>query len=620
MILVVANLSRFVQHAELDLSEHAGRTPVEMFGRVEFPAIGATPYFLTMGPHEFIWFTLESPAVGEADQPVRPGALPALPAADSVAALVESAEDALTGVLVRWMRARRWFRGKARSVKEARVRDAIEIPFGGGDALAVLLEVDYTEGDPDVYLVPLAIRNPSAAASLLARQPGAGIARLRAPGARTNSAFLIDAMAVPDVATALYETIRDRRRLRGRAGELVGRPYASLRPVADGDRALRPVPIRSEQSNSSIVLGERLILKLYRIMAAGTNPDLEVGRFLTERGFARVPAVAGALEYRGPGGEPGTAAILQAFVPNQGDMFEYTLDALGGYFERAAALPVPPPLDGLGSAALLEASRTAPPGLALDTIQSYLDAARLLGIRTGELHRALASERHDPDFAPEAFTELYQRSVYQSIHATSRQGLRLLGRRLSTLAGPALEAANEVLAMADRIDERLRALYAHRLDGERIRVHGDYHAGQVLHTGRDFLIIDFEGEPARPLGERRLKRSPLVDVAGMIRSFHYAAYGSLLLAEIGASIRGEDAEALVPWVRFWYRWVSAAFLDGYQGATDGAAFLPADPADRAVLLDAFLIQKACYELVYELNNRPDWVAIPLRGIIDLVER
>jgi maltose alpha-D-glucosyltransferase/alpha-amylase len=494
------------------------------------------------------------------------------------------------------------------------------VPCGAAEALTILFDVEYTEGDPEVYVIPLAIRGRSAAQSILGRHPGAVVARLRGPGARPDAGYLIDATVLPEVSTALLDAIRGRRRLRGRAVELIGRAYPPLRSLAgNGTRPLRPVPIRSEQSNSSIVLGDRLILKLYRILAAGTNPDLEIGRFLTERGFERVPAVAGAIEYRGPDGATGTAAILQAFVPNQRDMFEFTLDALGGYFERAAALPEPPPPGSLDSAALLEASRSAPPDVAVETIQSYLDTVRLLGTRTGELHRVLASEPDDPAFTPEPFTELYQRSVYQSIHATSRQGLRLLSRRASTLTGPAVEAANEVLGVAAEIDARLRALYGHKLDGERIRVHGDYHAGRVLHTGRDFLIIDFEGEPARPLGERRLKRSPLVDVAGMIRSFHYAAYGSLLHAELGASIRQEDAQALVPWVRFWYRWVSA-FLDGYESATEGTAFLPAGAADRALLFDAFLIQKACYELVYELNNRPDWVAIPLRGILELLGR
>jgi len=618
-ILVLANLSRFAQHAELDLSAHEGRVPVEMFGRVEFPTIGQNPYFMTLGPHEFLWFSLDAPAAAEDVAPTTPEDLPALPAADSVRDLLDRSGDQLVSVLTRWVRPRRWFRGKARKVKDARVRDAIGVPYGSREALVVLFEVDYTEGEPETYVMPLAIRGPAARDTLLADQPAAGIARLPASRGRSG-AYLVDATALPDFATAIHAAIRDRQRFKGRAGELTGRPFQAMRSRGGtADRPLKAMPIRSEQSNSSIILGDRYILKLYRIIAAGTNPDLEVGRFLTERGFEHVPAVAGAIEYRAPGGPPGTAAILQQFVSNQGDLFEYTLDAVGGYFERAAAFALPPGSGPLGSAALLEAARTDPPDVALDAIQSYLDTARLLGTRTGELHRVLASERRDPDFAPEPFTELYQRSIYQAILATSRNGLRLLSRRRGTLSPAAAATADLLLGVTDGIDTRLRALYAHKMDGERIRVHGDYHLGQVLHTGRDLLIIDFEGEPARPLGERRLKRSPLVDVAGMIRSFQYASYGTLIRTELGMPIRDEDAEALMPWVRYWYRWVSAAFLRGYLEQTEGASFLPSQDEDRATLLDAFLIQKACYELVYELNNRPDWVAIPLRGLLELLE-
>ena len=235
------------------------------------------------------------------------------------------------------------------------------------------------------------------------------------------------------------------------------------------------------------------------------------------------------------------------------------------------------------------------------------------------MHAALASETRDPAFAPEPFTEHYQRSVYQSIHTLSRNNLRLLGRVAESLPPGAAHDAKVVLASHGTVDARLRALLSHRFGGQRIRVHGDFHAGQVLHTGRDLVIIDFEGEPARPLSERRLKRSALRDVAGMIRSFHYAAYGSLLHPGLVPNVREEDAPALEPWVRVWYRWVSAAYLLGYREATAGAAFLPSDMGEWATVLDAMLFHKAFYELGYELNNRPDWVAIPLRGIAQLLE-
>ncbi len=349
------------------------------------------------------------------------------------------------------------------------------------------------------------------------------------------------------------------------------------------------------------------------------NPDLEIGRYLTERGFAAVPPVLGALEYADAEGSRGVAAIAQGFVPNQGDVFNYTLDALGDYIELVVAESAPPAVGPLTAAALLAASTAEPPELAIRTVGSYLDLPHLLGVRTGELHTVLASERTDPAFTPEPFSEHYQRSIYQSIHGMSRQSLRLLSRQGDALPEAAQLDARSVLESHGAVETRLRGLMSHRFGGMRIRVHGDYHMGQVLHTGRDVVIIDFEGEPARPLSERRLKRTPLRDLAGMIRSFHYAAYGSLLHPSLGPNIREEDALALEPWVRAWYGWVSAAFLRGYREATRDTDFLPADDHEWAVLLDAMLLHKAFYELGYELNNRPDWVSIPLRGIAQLLE-
>jgi maltose alpha-D-glucosyltransferase/alpha-amylase len=516
------------------------------------------------------------------------------------------------------MKARRWYRGKARTVRSTQIREAIPVPIGRQRAAAILMEVNYTEGDPELYDLPVAVVRGEAAERLLHEAPHAVIAWIAPTDVHEEDAFLVDAAHVPEFALALLDVVGDRRRLRGGRVELIGRPERSFRELRGrDDNALVPAPIRSEQSNTSVVLGDRLILKLYRSLENGSNPDLEVGRFLTERGFGRVPGVAGSLEYRSADGAVGTAAILQQFVPNEGDVFRYTLDTLATYFERSVAVRLAPEPGGLSTSLLLDAAREDLPETAREAIGAYLDISELLGVRTGELHAALASEPSDPAFAPEPFTELYQRSIYQSIQATVRQSLRLLASRRHTLEPRAAEDAERVLDRGADVDQRLRGLLGRRLGGTRIRHHGDFHTGQVLYTGRDLVIIDFEGEPARPLGERRLKRSALTDVAGMLRSFHYAVHGSLVRAELGPTIREEDVPALEPWVRWWYRWVGTSYLRGYRRATAGTTFLPEAEADWLVLLDAFLLQKAFYELSYELSNRPAWVAIPLRGIVEL---
>ncbi len=620
-ILVVANLSRFVQPVALDLAEFAGHVPVEMMGRVDLPPVGDDPYPLTLGPHAFMWFELTPPAIAASTPDAgEPDQLPVLPAAETVIDLLEGARVApVTRVLTTWIRDRRWFRSRTRRIKAVVIVDVVPVKLADRTAAVALLEVDYTEGDAELYLVPLTTMTPSEAAPIVAASPHAAIGRIPPPARGEAERLLVDATLDPAFMLALLDAVGERRRLRGRGGELAGKPEKTFRAVVGTDRAsLVPSAIRGEQSNSSTIFGDRAILKLYRVMQPGINPDLEVGRVLTERGFEQTPAIAGSVAYRADDGRSMTAALVNAFVPNQGNLFTHTLAELGGFFERAAAMPQPAGGGDADPAALLVAARQAVPADVRGAVNAYLEMARLAGTRTGELHRTLAGADADPAFAPEPFSELYQRSLYQSIGGSTRRTMDLLQRRQGELPPGAATDAMLVLERRTAIDSRLRVLLGHKFGGMRIRTHGDLHAEQILNTGRDLVIIDFEGEPTRPLSERRLKRSALRDVAGMLRSFHYASYGSLLRPEMGAAIRPQDVEALDGWVRTWNRWVGAMFLAGYQEATDGASFLPSDEREWAALLDAFLLEKACYELTYELNNRPDWVAIPIRGILQLL--
>jgi maltose alpha-D-glucosyltransferase / alpha-amylase len=256
--------------------------------------------------------------------------------------------------------------------------------------------------------------------------------------------------------------------------------------------------------------------------------------------------------------------------------------------------------------------------LATDMIGTYLEAARLLGERTAALHLALASEPDDPSFRPEPFTPHAQRGLFQSLRNLTRQNLQLLSLRLRSLPPEVQAPAQHVLGLEGGIIQRFQSIYGRRLPAVRIRQHGDYHLGQVLYTGKDFLIIDFEGEPAIALSERRLKRSPLRDVAGMIRSFHYAAHAALGRQVEHGTLPLAQLAAAAAWAPFWSRWVSAVFFQAYRAAAGPAPFLPPSDEDLQIMLNAYLLRKAIYELGYELNHRPDWVRIPLQGILDLM--
>ncbi|HEY3082152.1 MAG TPA: maltose alpha-D-glucosyltransferase [Chloroflexota bacterium] len=615
-MLVVANLSRFVQYVELDLAAFRGATPVELFGQTRFPPIGELPYLLTLGPHTFYWFVLE-PVQPRAELPAT---LPLLQTDGSWERLADGSADAARAGLARalptYLRARRWFGGKSRPIRSARVRGSLPLALRGGSAHLALVQVAYAEGDDETYVLPLAFAQGEGAERLVAEQPHAVVALVRC---REGEGVLHDALAEPELPRALLAAIAGRRTAKGAAGELVAATTGALRALRRaGGFDLEPQLARGEQSNSSIVYGERYILKLFRKLEAGPNPDAEIGRLLTERGFPNTAPVVGTLELRQSRSSTALLGILHGFVPDAEDAWSHTLDVLGRYFEQAVALEQPPSEPPASAAALLERAAAEPTEEARAAIGVYLEEAALLGQRTGELHVALAAGS-DPAFAPEPFGTLYQRSLYQSLRSSATETFDLLRRGLGGLPEAAQDEARRVLETERATVGRYGGLLRGRIDAQRTRVHGDYHLGQVLYNGHDFVILDFEGEPARPLGERRIKRSPLRDVAGMIRSFHYASRALFTGQGPTASVRPEDVERLEPWARYWYGSVSAAFLRGYLAAAAAGRFLPSSREELTLLLDVFLLEKALYELGYELNNRPDWALLPLRGIRQLLE-
>ncbi|NJD27953.1 MAG: maltose alpha-D-glucosyltransferase [Chloroflexi bacterium] len=616
-LLVVANLARYAQWARLDLSAFEGLVPVELFGSIEFPPIGSDPYTLTLGPHGFLWFSLETRHPVEI-VPASATELPALPRPRALRDLVTGEGAArLAPVVGRWIRGRRWFRGKAKTVTATDIVDGFPVELPGREAVIALVRVAYVEGEPELYAVPLTIAEGALADRLRRESLPAVVARIDGDGAVRS--LLIDASVDEAFADALLGAIGGRRRLKGRRGEIVGVPTRGFRGLrGPGAEPLSAVPVRAEQSNTSIVYGDRLILKLYRALEDGENPDLEIGRFLTERAFPNVPAVAGALEYRRPGAAPATFAILQAFVPNEGDLWDVTLDAVNRYLESALTRPEPPSVEAITPALLLERASATPPEEVQQLIGGYPDTAWLLGRRLGELHSVLADPDGPAAFAPEPMAPFHQRSLYQSIRASIQESMRLLERRRGTIADELLPLVEATLAASPNLEARLRPLLERRLGGMRIRCHGDFHAGQTLFTGRDIMLIDFEGEPARPLSERRLKRPALTDVAGMLSSYRYAASTPV----VERRLRGETDDELATvsaWTRLWFGWVAAAFLRGYREATAGAAFLPRTDDAVAALLEVLLIQKGAYELRYELESRPDWVGVPLTGLLALLE-
>ncbi len=616
ILLIVANLSRFVQPAELDLSEFNGRIPVEMIGRTDFPAIGELPYFITLGPHSFYWFQLESPA-----EPIVAGA----PASGSLAGIPHLSLDEMWVTLLEpeylyslandivspFLAGQRWFRGKAKDLTACRAADWCKL---GASFYFFLIDVQYSQNGEETYVMPLKIFQGVGAQALAAELPDSVMAFVKN---WRGEGILYDALMDKASCEVLFTALRDGRRYpTAGGGTLEMAPTVAFEELTGLDSPCTSVrKLGAEQSNTSIILGDTFILKLYRQLEQGINPDVEMSLFLTEQAqFKGVARVAGTIQYRNASGHGSTVAMIQEFIAGAKDGWSVAQAASADYYRHAKSLSAngaQPPIAGLP---LIDACRTDPPAMLMEMSGEFLRQVRALGRRTAEFHLALAGATNNQDFKPAKASRAYVEQLAASISHEIGEALSLLNAKMGELPPHLHTRADLVLAEGPSLLGEIERLPETTGDfGTLIRIHGDYHLGQVLETGSgEFILLDFEGEPIRPLAERRRKGSPLKDLAGMIRSLHYAAHTPYF----SEASDQDNEERLAPWREAWQQWTSAVFLGAYLDTATGAPFLPA--ANLDLLLQCFLLEKIFYELRYELGNRPDWVAIPLAGIVDIL--
>ncbi|MDO1445611.1 maltose alpha-D-glucosyltransferase [Rhodocytophaga aerolata] len=616
-ILVIANLSRFSQAVELDLPSYKGFIPIEVFSQNRFPAIKEEPYLFTLGSHAYYWFLLQDERVQlgqglDTDTPQLN--------LTTWESMVESAnmQRLQQKVLPAYIKSCRWFGGKARTVQSMKVLENIAIPFNKETASMLIVEVSYNEGLPEMYMLPIAFATGDLEKKLRDGCPKSVIATISVKG---EKGVLYDAVYNEEFQGALFTMMAKKRRLKDRGdAELVF--YAAKETESLLKQKGAKVTSRllsAEQSNTSITFENTFFLKLYRKLDRVLNPDVEISQYLTDKAtYSQTPRFIGAIEHQLPRQAPISIGMMQEMVPNQGDAWEYFSDSLQRYFERVLSdghfKDIIAPVGNLSEPVSFE---DTPPLLQNLIGGAYVERVHLLGRRTAELHLALAAHPDEKNFEPEAFSLHYQRSLYSSLQSLVRGSYQSMEKNMKNLPANVKAEAEEVLSMRNDILKNMQRIFAHKIDTDKIRTHGDYHLGQVLFTGKDFVIIDFEGEPARSFSERRLKRSPLRDVAGMIRSFHYAAYNALLKHP---SVREEDTPYLVQWAEQWYHYISGYYLKSYLEYTSGQNFIPKKKEDFDMLLQVFLLEKAVYELGYELNNRPDWVLIPIKGIKSIMSK
>jgi maltose alpha-D-glucosyltransferase / alpha-amylase len=608
-LLIVINLSRFSQSVDLDLKEYSGYIPQEVFSQNNFSIIKDVPYTVTLGPHDHFWFLLKKQETTPAETLQKSPKI----------RLERSWKDIFNhrnirrleaDILPQYLRECRWFGGKSRIIRTIRISDVFAFDAKKDVIKLLFLKVNYTLGAPETYLLPLSFVYAAEAKKETGDFHKGIICRLFI---NRREGFLFDAVHSRRLHELLLNVIIKRRRLRGDGVTLLGKPGKKIKSLLkDAGKIFPSAILNAEQSNTSILYGDTFFMKLFRKLEPGINPDIEITKYLTEeRNSLIVPPFAGHIDYVNSDKEAMSICLLQSYIACESDAWKYTLSHIKDYFHLVLSE------DGKSHGSVEKniprarygRLKAADPGRLIEGI--YLEMIKKLGQRTGEMHINLSEDTQNSNFKPEMFSLLYQRSVYQAMGSQERAVFSLLTKNLEKLPEGVRQEAKVVLSNEKKIIQRLKLIMETKYSAKKIRIHGDYHLGQVLFTGKDFVIIDFEGEPARPISERRLKCSAIRDIAGMLRSFHYAAYVTLLLDE---SIREEDVALLESAAEAWYSRVSSVFVEAYFDTIGKAEFLPKSDVEFSNLLQIYLLDKAMYELGYELNNRPEWVIIPLRGI------
>lgn len=606
-ILVLANLSRFSQPAEMDLEELKGYTPVEVFSHNKFPKITEKPYLFTMSPYGYYWFTLEK----ERERVEGESSIPVLKTDNWSSLLKNRTVQKLSAkILPSYLKNRRWFESYGRIIQDIIVKDTIDIKIKDLPAQIIILEVTYNEGLPELYQLPVAFADLEDE-NLVKEIPKRGIiARLQIG---KKEGYLFDAVFAREFRDFIIQNFK--KSGKGRKSRLeFDIPKNYLKSLEENPRSEL---VDTENRQTIIKYDGQYVFKLYRKLDQTFNPDVETMKFLsTQTDFEFISKFCGLMQFTQRGVKPYFMGMLQQVTENQGEAWVHFKDAADRYFENV-----------LTRSKNLERSEddiqlTQP--LGFEDFPEYIqelmgvvlpERVYQLGEFTALLHAALSQGHSDKDFNKEESSLHYQRSLYSGLQTITRTSLQNLKSNLKKFPEDIQEEAKEVLGMRSDILKCFKRIYDHKIPVMKIRTHGDYHLRQILWTGREFIMNSFEGDASKSFSERRIRRSAMRDLAAMIRSFHYAAYSSILSPEFNQQ-RKEGK--LDEWAETWHYYISRLFIKGYFDKAGSGDFIPKDPEDFRILMHTFLLEKALSELTYEINNRPEWIIIPLRGIKAIV--
>lgn len=606
-LFIIVNLSKHSQAAEVNLSAFKGYVPIEVFSKNKFPAVKEdTPYFFTLGSHAYEWFILHKTAIEAEDQ----RSLPSIQ--------INTWDELTTGVVLdelqnhilgEYLLKTDWFVGKGKPINSIVITNHAVVPVVGGDTILLLIEVRYESGLPESYQLPVTFAKEKLAQRLGTNCPQAIIANLKLAN---EEGILVDALFTPELQHSLIERMGRNETMELRNSSIHFSGNEQLKIQLDQLHELKS-KIHTEDGFTAIDYDNGFSLKMYRKIDPTTNPDLEITRYLSENAkFEYVPKYCGSIEWKF---ENDTIALgmLQVLIENHGDAYHFMITRISNYIERILSGDK----EQLRSTELV-GTLTEPVGY--DELPGELqvllgatasEQARLIGKRTGEMHLALSSGGALKDFAPEDFSLHYQRSLFSSMQSVVREIYENKAENFDNYPDIVKQDLEDFYRKKEEILARLKRIYAKKLDVIKIRIHGNYHLGQVLSTGKDVVITDFVGDPVRSFSDRRLKRSPLRDVAAMIRSFRNVAFEGFLKT---THVEEENINSLLPFARIWTHYMTGFFMKAYLETVKDSSFIPSDKQDFQMMVETYMLEKALYDLKYELKNRPDWAIIPLKTI------
>ncbi len=612
-LLIVANLSKFSQPAELDLSAYKGYVPVEVVSKNRFPAVKEeTPYFFTLSPYAFQCFVLEKAHPGlDIHTP-----LPRLELQEWKDLLTNHYRTQLESIILPdHLLKSKWFSGRRQPIYTITIVNHAVVPQEVNTVYWLLIEVSYQSALPEMYQLPLAFLDDEHAGKIRHNCPQAIIAQLKLG---EQEGILCDAFFTTGFQQLLIHRMANHKAVTLKDNEIIFSANNALKQYVQEHTAIKSRVHASDQFNTSITYDNCYFLKMYRKVDRAINPDLEISRFLSEQAkFQYIPAFMGAVEWKFDH-DGIVLGIMQVMIENHGDGHSYVLERLNNYIERILARDRSSlhPEQRFGSLFHPAGFDQLPEPLQVLLGPPASEQARLLGIRTGLMHLALSSGIYLKEFNPEDFSLHYQRSLYSSWQSLVRETWQNLSRSIPALPEPLRAGAQDLLARRGAVQDRLKRIYSKKLDVAKIRIHGNLHLGQVLLTGKDLAIQDYGGDARHSYSERRLKRSAFRDVASMVSSLHYTAYEGFILNN---HVPKEDLAELLPFAAFWAHHMSGFFIKGWLDTVQNSLLVPHQPAEQEMMLQVYLLHKAIRDLNNDLNNHPERLMVSLGMVTELMK-